>query len=205
MLHKSAIPTICALSVLVLTGCTGDRTARDAYYEAYRPYPYSYIDGILAMGTEMDRDAAIRLTRRAAEAGDLRAQVNLAFLAARAPSSSMNGAGTDDFFAEAAKYRTLAGKGDLLALTNLGLMCISWANYPTGPHLCASEAEGVEMLRRASDAGFARATVFLGYYTEYGYGDMKADRTEAARLYRLAASRGEALGAVYLEEMQASR
>ena len=128
-------------------------------------------------------------------------------------------------------YRLAARRGDRHAMASLGLMALDgrgmdrdlalgrdWleraaaAGEPTAAYnlarllLAANTpddiARAARLLKVASDAEIGDAQHALGVLSARGQGGLKADATEAARLFRLAAGNGSLAGAVEFAIMQ---
>jgi TPR repeat protein len=118
---------------------------------------------------------------RAAEKGDVAAQVNLAVF-------YLNGWGTRQNYAAAVYWLQSAAKsGSALAHTNLGIL------YLNGWGLTRDYDEAARNFRLAAEHGESGAMVNLGYLSDGGLGTSK-DQAAAAEWYRQAAERGDALG-----------
>jgi TPR repeat protein len=118
---------------------------------------------------------------RAAEKGDVAAQVNLAVF-------YMNGWGTRQNYAAALYWFQAAAKsGSALAHTNLGIL------YLNGWGVTRDYEEAARNFRFAADHGETGAMVNLGYLSDGGLGGNK-DQAAAAEWYRQAAEGGNPLG-----------
>jgi TPR repeat protein len=118
---------------------------------------------------------------RAAEKGDVAAQVNLAVF-------YLNGWGTPQNYAAALYWLQSAAKsGSALAHTNLGIL------YLNGWGLTRDYAEAARNFRLAAERGESGAMVNLGYLSDSGLGTTQ-DQAAAAAWYRQAAERGDPLG-----------
>ena len=118
---------------------------------------------------------------RAAEKGDVAAQINLAVF-------YMNGWGTRQNYAAALYwFQSAAKSGNALAHTNLGIL------YLNGWGVTRDYDEAARNFRFAAEHGETGAMVNLGYLSDTGLGTTK-DQTAAAEWYRRAAERGDPLG-----------
>ena len=118
---------------------------------------------------------------RAAEKGNVAAQVNLAVF-------YMNGRGTRQNYAAALYwFQSAAKSGSALAHTNLGIL------YLNGWGVTRDYEEAARYFRFAADHGETGAMVNLGYLSDGGLGTAK-DQAAAAEWYRQAAERGDPLG-----------
>lgn len=118
---------------------------------------------------------------RAAEKGDVAAQVNLAVF-------YMNGWGTQQNYAAALYwFQSAAKSGNALAHTNLGIL------YLNGWGVTRDYEEAARDFRFAAEQGETGAMVNLGYLSDGGLGTTK-DQAAAAEWYRQAAERGDPLG-----------
>jgi TPR repeat protein len=118
---------------------------------------------------------------RAAEKGDLAAQVNVAVF-------YMNGWGTRPNYAAALYWFQSAAKGgSALAHTNLGIL------YLNGWGVARDYEEAARNFRFAAEHGETGAMVDLGYLCDGGLGTTK-DQAGSAEWYRQAAERGDPLG-----------
>ncbi len=145
-------------------------------------------EGVAAL-QKGDYATAWREFRPLAEAGDARAQFNVALLYAE-------GRGTAQNDAEAAKwYRRSAEQGNAAAQNNLGAL------YNQGRGVDQNPAEAVNWFRKAAEQGISQAQLNLGLALINGRGVTK-NAPEAAALLARAAKQGEpnaqnALGALY--------
>ena len=181
-----------------------DNAAREEYTEAIRqglvrdaenggPVWWSAVAQALIRGREIEPDSkkAVEWTRRAAEAGYARAQINLGVCYA-------NGTGVTKDAAEAVKwYRKAADQGNSEAQFCLG-EC-----YDKGQGVAKNEEEAVKWIRKAADQGYALAQGYIGWDYANGRGVAK-DEEEAVKWYQKAAGQGNAkaqfcLGACYDE------
>ena len=127
-------------------------------------------------------------TRKAAEAGDARAQFNLGF-------SYYLGVPAKDYAEAARWFRKSADQGGVLAQQFLALM------YEEGRGVPQDLAEAARWYRKAADQGDATAQFALGGMYAHGQG-VAQDYAEAVRWYRKAADQGfdlaqHELGAMY--------
>lgn len=179
-------------------------------------------DALLAQADELLRSnraeqqaQALPLLRRAAEAGQTEAAFRLGFCYA-------NGIGTQPQAEEARKWLSMAAeKNHPSALAHLGLLCDKLRKDEAGAaealgyyrraaelgqveaevilayKLAAqpeSQAEALEWLRKAAAQKNDRALCALGVFTLEGRGGLKADPSEAYRLFEQAAELGSADG-----------
>ncbi|MCQ2395146.1 MAG: hypothetical protein MJ249_12760 [Kiritimatiellae bacterium] len=115
--------------------------------------------------------------RKAAAAGDARAQCNLGMM-------YEYGRGVKKDEKQAVEwYRKAADAGDARAQCNLGVM------YDQGRGVEKDEKQAVEWFRKAAAAGDARAQCYLGLMYEYGKG-VEIDLMKAKELYDLALRSG---------------
>ncbi len=132
---------------------------------------------------------ALRWYRKAADAGDTKAQNNIGIM-------YVLGNGLEQDYQEAMRwYRKAADVGDTRAQTNLGYM------YEGGYGVEKDYKEAMRWYRRAADAGYADAQYAIGYMYQYGYG-VEKDYKEALRWYRKAAAQGNTAAIEALERLQ---
>jgi TPR repeat protein len=180
--------------LLVLPGCVGRTPPIDPDRQAQ---PYSHINGILSMTTEMDCDEAARLFRASVDQGDTRSMVNLGRLN-ETYCRLRKVANASDY--PDALYAAAAERGDPVGQTNLGARCLnSRPGFITG---CSTYRDAADWFAKAADQGYMRALVYLGYMHERGFGVFQPDREAAAALYRQASAKGEKLGDVFLWDME---
>lgn len=135
--------------------------------------------GVLRAGRKLGE--ARKSIERAAEKGDVAAQVNLAVF-------YMNGWGTQQNYAAALYWLQSAAKsGSARAHTNLGIL------YLNGWGVKRDYEEAARNFRFAAEHGETGAMVDLGYLSDGGLGTSK-NQTAAADWYRRAAERGDPLG-----------
>ncbi|HKX23456.1 MAG TPA: tetratricopeptide repeat protein [Rhizorhapis sp.] len=91
-----------------------------------------------------------------------------------------------DYSSAARIYRTLAGQGNVGALTQLGIL------YRTGRGVPRNYEEAAKLLRRAAALGSSNAQYHLGDLYLRGLG-VEQDLLEAARWYTRAAEQGHAI------------
>ena len=135
---------------------------------------------------------AVKWLKKAAEQGNVQAQVTLG-------ACYDDGKGVSEDAAEAVKwFRKAAEQGNASAQFLLG------AAYCTGKGVSKDEAEAVKWYRKAAEQGNASAQCDLGicYYTGKG---VSKDESEALKWYCKAAEQGDAraqfcLGGFYLEK-----
>ena len=124
-------------------------------------------------------------TRVRAEAGDARAQFELA---------AMYHFGVPQNYVEAMKwYRKAAEQGLAEAQSNLGMM------YYHGEGVPKDYVEAAKCYRKAAEQGLAFAQFNLGWIYENGEGVPK-DMAEATKWYRKAAEQGDADAMEWLEK-----
>jgi hypothetical protein len=129
-------------------------------------------------GSGKDDAEAVRLYRKAADAGDASAMRNLGWM-------YENGQGVAKDYGEAMRwYRKAADAGDALGMSVLG------SAYADGLGVAKDVAEAVRWYRKAADAGDARAQYTLGFMYEYGRG-VARDYRQAREWYEKAAAAGD--------------
>ena len=138
--------------------------------------PSGDVDAAYAALEKRNYDAALKLARPLADAGDARAQSLLGLIYYRGRGVKQN----DD---EAAKwFRLAAGQGDAAAQLNLGNM------YAEGQGVPQDSAEAAKWYHRAAEQGYAQAQYNLGLWYANGEGGVQ-DNISAHMWFNLAAAR----------------
>jgi uncharacterized protein len=154
--------------------------ASTASSQSFRPQANFTGAGLVLPGNRKLSDAR-KSIERAAEKGDVAAQINLAVF-------YMNGWGTRQNYAAALYwFQSAAKSGSPLAHTNLGIL------YLNGWGVTRDYEEAARNFRFAAEHGETGAMVNLGYLSDGGLGTTK-DQAAAAEWYRQAAERGDPLG-----------
>lgn len=139
-------------------------------------------------GVPQNRDKALKLLRRSAEAGYAPAQNNLG-------SYYYRGQGVPQSFAKAAKWiRRAAEQGYAPAQNNLGTL------YAKGKGVPQSDAKAALWYRRAAQQGYVEAQYHLGSMYYHGEG-VSQSYARAAEWYRRAAKQGHAKAQYFLGDM----
>jgi hypothetical protein len=132
---------------------------------------------------------AIRLFRKAAEAGDAMAMAALGVAHAGGHGVSADGPEAERWL------RKSANGGNAAALGFLGHM------YEHGLGVAKDEAEALRLYRKSADSGVAMAMGALGVMYRDGRGVPK-DETEAARWFRKGADAGDEFSSAALKRLQ---
>ena len=129
------------------------------------------------IATEKDKSVAIKLMRKAAEGGNVAAQVSLG-------SYLLDGKHVDRNVAEGVRLTRLAAdSGSSIAFSNLGYI------YENGLTVEPDRTKAFEWYKKAADAGYAPAFVSLGRLSQGGAGGSNAEA--AVDSYKKGAARGD--------------
>jgi TPR repeat protein len=131
-------------------------------------------------GVCKDDTKAVKLLKRACDAGDSSAMCNLGVYYETCSGLEKNETKAVEWYTRAAE------SGEALAMLNLGIC------YAQGRGVAKNEATAVELFGLASEAGVARAVFNLGTCFLNGSG-VEKDHAKAVELYKRAADAGEAL------------